>query len=90
MHAEDGKETFPPRSRLRTIEKQTLISSLFRTNLFFLLVFVTHMFHQEAFFSANAAEAASFSYRLAGKMVRKNGTTPIRWVKVTFLPNVEC
>jgi hypothetical protein len=44
IHAEDGKEAFLPRSRLRNIEKLTLISSLFRTNLFFLLVFVTHMF----------------------------------------------
>jgi len=44
-----GKEAFPPRRRLRTTEKLTLISSLFRTNLFFLLVFVTQMVHQEAF-----------------------------------------
>ncbi len=71
-----GKEAFPPRSRLRNTEKLTPISSLFRTNLFFLLVFVTHMFHQEAFSPANAAEAASFSYRLAGKTVRKNVMTP--------------
>ena len=48
-HAEDGKEAFPPRNRLRNNEKLTLISSFFKTDLFFLLVFVTHMFHQEAF-----------------------------------------
>ncbi len=40
-----GKEAFPPRRRLRNTEKLTLISSFFGTNLFFLLVFVTHMFH---------------------------------------------
>ncbi len=46
-----GKEAFPPRRRLRNTEKLTLISSFFGTNLFFLLVFVTHMFHIGSIFS---------------------------------------
>ncbi len=33
---------------MRNTEKLTLLSSRFRTNLFFLLVFVTHRSHQEA------------------------------------------
>ncbi len=50
--------------------------SFVRTTLCFLLVFATHLFHQEAFLSVNAAEGACFPYRLAGAMVRKNGMTP--------------
>jgi hypothetical protein len=50
--------------------------SFVRTALCFLLVFATHLFHQEAFFSANAAEVACFPYRLAGEIVRKNVMTP--------------
>lgn len=51
--------------------------SFVRTALCLLLVFATHLFHQEACFSAHAAEVACFPSRLAGEMVRKNGMTPI-------------
>jgi hypothetical protein len=47
--AEDGEEAFPARNRWRNTKKLTLISSFRWTTLFFLLVFVTHLFHQEAF-----------------------------------------
>ena len=50
--------------------------SFVRTVLCFLLVFATHLFHQEAFLSVNAVEVACFPYRLAGEMVRKNVMTP--------------
>ena len=47
-----------------------------RTALCSLLVFATHMFHQEAFLFVYAAEVARFPYRLAGGMVRINVMTP--------------
>ncbi len=51
--------------------------SFFRTVLCFLLVFATHLLHQKAFLSVNAAEVTCYPSHLAGEMVRKNVMTPI-------------
>ena len=58
------------------MDKHVLMFVIHTTALCFLLVFATHLFHQEAFLSVNAAEVACFPCRLAGEMVTKKCYDP--------------
>ncbi len=76
MQAKDGKEAFPPRSRLRNTEQLTLISPLFRTHLFFQHVFVTHRFHQEACSLCTCCPSRLLLLSLSGKHGTKKWYDP--------------